>query len=547
MHKGKTSLFFVILLLGLSCWARDTNVVMSDQDRQKALNGPLSSLDFQEKMDVVSNSTRVSYDKSLFLVNGMMSYPVRYQLIDSAKKSILISTFSIYGTNKKGKLNQKSTRIMIDKIAAAVKRGVEVKIITDGGSSLLGKSDDALDALRDTGATLYKYNPIVNQYDDAPYSLAILPILKKMIAGQAPLNNRWHEKSMVVDGKYLLIGGLNWGDIYAYGNAFSAQIYSPENFYNHPLAQEIGLKQKSSWPKIIDSGWRDTDLLLSGEIAAEVGTRLLKDMILFELINERGKSKWPNYVDVAQRDYDFVNEFFDVAYRDHETYFEEFYSQHEANVRYIAQRPYLDRKLKKTHKQLRQYAKNNDLFVDDKNPSLYISNFYINTIRNAQKQIIWGCHSSRPPEIVLRELRKAARRGVKIYLLGNSKESSKTLPDKGILMYRGAFCHYRDLMQDQPNIRIFEYKGSEIIRGQEFVSGAFHSKLFSVDGIITSIGSYNISKASYQKHTEGTAVILDTEFAKEAEQIYQNDLMFSQEVLLDDLLDDDCAPPANEE
>ena len=64
-------------------------------------------------------------------------------------------------------------------------------------------------------------------------------------------------------------------------------------------------------------------------------------------------------------------------------------------------------------------------------------------------------------------------------------------------------------------------------------NGAYHSKVFSVDGVLTSVGSYNISKASFGKHAEGTLVLQDKDFAKKAEEMFLKDLTFSKEITLE--------------
>ena len=51
--------------------------------------------------------------------------------------------------------------------------------------------------------------------------------------------------------------------------------------------------------------------------------------------------------------------------------------------------------------------------------------------------------------------------------------------------------------------------------------------------MLTSIGSYNISKASFGKHSEGTLVLQDKDFAREAEAMFLKDLAFSQEITLE--------------
>jgi phosphatidylserine/phosphatidylglycerophosphate/cardiolipin synthase-like enzyme len=125
----------------------------------------------------------------------------------------------------------------------------------------------------------------------------------------------------------------------------------------------------------------------------------------------------------------------------------------------------------------------------------------------------------------------AAKRGVQIFLIGNSPESAEALPGNGKFLYRKASGLYDELLSRGGGyIRLFEWRRDMNIDGRIVRGGAFHSKVFSVDGLITSVGPYNVSKASFGKHTEGTMVIIDPEFARQTEQMFQHDLEFSSEV-----------------
>lgn len=547
----KILLGLVLLFQSINSFAADVDVVLSNQSRNRAAQSELMSSSFQSHLDEVSNSVRVKNNQSLLLINGLMSYPARYALIKKAKRSIILSTFSIYShRDSSGGVVDSYSRKMVDLLVQKKKAGVKVLVIYDGATSVLAQSQAAVDILRANGIKVVKYNPVVGQDSELSLGLSLLPGAVRLLTNQNPINNRWHEKTLIVDGTYLLSGGLNWGELYATGNAFSTYQYSPSGFYNQPLIKELGVKAEKSWAPTQPDSWRDTDILVKGPVVTEAVRRLLFDFALIDLLGEKGRSgyKYKNAsiedLSEAYQRYmelygDKENIFFNPNYLKNERANQVFSGSSMGTFRYMYQRPYMDRRLDSRNEQIANYAKNNGLNYNEDNPSTYITNYYLNVINKAKKQILWGCHSNRPTPEMLKALGDAAQRGVKIYIMGNSRASAKTLPDKGQLMYPSAYCHYRPLLRaGKGNIRIFEWQRELSINGVKRKSGAFHSKVFSVDGVLTSVGSYNLSKASFKKHTEGTIVVADKDFSKEAERMFSKDIRFTKEVKLIDLKDD---------
>ncbi|MCJ8275253.1 MAG: phosphatidylserine/phosphatidylglycerophosphate/cardiolipin synthase family protein [Bdellovibrionales bacterium] len=541
-----------ILLLSMfifnSVWANDFSVILSQGERNQSLRSDLVSNNFQNSLDELSNSVRVKGNRALMLMNGKMSYPARYAMIKNAKKSIILSTFSIYSRRtSSGDIADESSREMVRILLEKKRAGLEVIVIYDGATSVLAQSQTAIDRLREGGVKVIKYNPVVSQNSELPLGLSLLPGAIRFATNQNPINNRWHEKTLIVDGKYLLTGGLNWGDLYATGNTYSSYSYRPQDFFSQPLIREIGVPPQSSWGPLDPDSWRDTDLLVEGPVVTQAVRRLLFDFSLLDLLGQSGrpgfKYKNASMEDILEAYNQYMvtygqheSKYFDTNYLNTERQTQVFSGSFQPTMRYIYQRPYMDRRLDERNQQLAQHARSHGLEYNADNPSTYITNYYLNVINKAQKQILWGCHSNRPTDQMLDALKRAALRGVKIYIMGNSREAAKTLPDGGQIMYPSALCHYRPLIQaGQGNIRIFEWQREESIAGQNVKSGAFHSKVFSVDGVITSVGSYNMSKASFRKHTEGTIVVADPQFSRVAEQMFEEDLKFTREVTLDNL------------
>lgn len=538
----------LFLLNSLSAMAVDVQTVLDEGARAEALQSTLRSNQFQTQMDEISDSVRVTGNQYTFLMNGMMSYPARYALLENAKKSIILSTFSIYsGKSWDGSIKDKHTEKMVNLLVEKKRQGLEVVVIYDGATSTLAQSQPAVNKLRANGISVIKYNPIVTDANELSLALSIIPGAIRMLGNLNPINNRWHEKTMIIDGTYLISGGLNWGTLYATGNNFSTFQYSPDIFSAIPLMREIGVEPMSTWGPLKPGSWRDTDILIKGPIATQAARRLLLDYSLIEVLSQKGRSGY-KYKNASSDDlaeaYQWYSrkyapkaaKFYNLSYGNRERsfmLFDERGQQKASSVRYIYQRPYLHRKLEDTHKRIENYAKANKLTYNYDLPSTYITNYYLNVINHAKKQILWGCHSNRPTPLMLEALKRAAQRGVKIYIIGNSKGAAKTLPEYGLMMYPLGSCHYVPLLKaGKGNIRIFEWQSKARIGDELVSSGAFHSKVFSVDGVLTSVGSYNMSKASFEKHTEGTFVISDTEFARQAEKMFQQDLKFTKEVKL---------------
>ncbi len=542
----------IILISSLSLEARfqnrwpskdKINVVMSDSVRALQWqdgHGPLVNDEFQMKMNLITDSQVVEGNRAMLLVNGMMSYKVRYQLLETAKKSIVISVLSIHPKGKrKGVIKDIYTKRFVDALIAAKQRGVEVKLIYDGMTSWVSKTQKVMDLLTKKGIQVIKYNPFGNQSRDRIgfFPLDALNFLRKFawrrwFRGEFLLNNRWHDKTMIIDGKYAIVGGLNWGDYYAEGTQFSAREYDFRQFINEPLSKEIGLDQifhgDEGWGPMKDEAWRDTDLLIAGPAVANIQTRILKDFLTLEQMMKRKKYKFQNVSPEIEK---LVEQRFDDVYRDNPDYFplDDHSSAQGLKLRYIYQRPFIQSDLQE-HRHLRSIARQNDLEVNQNYPQTFISNYYLNIIHRARKQILWGSFSLVAVPQIERALIQAAMRGVNIYIITNSKETAKGLGDRGFITYRRNKKTYKKLLKYK-NIRFFEWQSEKHVDGQRLRSGSYHAKNMDVDGVISIVGSYNISHASYDHHTESVAVIYDPEFSKKNQEMFYKDLLYTKEVL----------------
>lgn len=338
-------------------------------------------------------------NKIVFLPSGVKSYEYRWQLLNKAKHSIHIATFSIMNDETSDKLES----ILHEKL----KEGVEVRIIMDdivNRTTFVGKR---VERLSKAGALIHRYNNLMDEW---------LPLVKKhpikhlVRVAKLKLKRHYHEKYMIVDGKELILGGINWGDKYAYG----------------------GLKSFA---------WRDTDVYIKGSVVSDVQMQFLKDFTRYNAWKNRSKEE-PNFYP------DYVKSYKPLS----EVQIRKKYSQHffqpkkegDVSLQYIAHKPYDDNEL-------------------------VLTNVFLSLIKNAKKSIYWGCHGIRPPKIFGEYLADAVSRGVEVHLITNSKQSAKSLMAKGLLgwMYNECSKHYRWLLER--GIQIYEWQLEGAFHSKNFL------------------------------------------------------------------------------
>jgi cardiolipin synthase len=110
-----------------------------------------------------------------------------------------------------------------------------------------------------------------------------------------------------------------------------------------------------------------------------------------------------------------------------------------------------------------------------------------------------------------RGLVAAARRGVDVRLILPGRHT-----DIRLTRY-AARSDYDELLRG--GVRIFEYQPTML-----------HTKLMVVDGVWTSIGSINFTARSMRANAEANLAIYDRDFARQAEQVIEQDLARSREI-----------------
>lgn len=141
-----------------------------------------------------------------------------------------------------------------------------------------------------------------------------------------------------------------------------------------------------------------------------------------------------------------------------------------------------------------------------------IGNAYLHALKNARKRV-WIANAYFVPSLKFhRAIRHAAARGVDVRILAPVKTDVQPV-------YYASRALFDGLLRRR--IRIFEYQGSVL-----------HAKTSVIDGVWSSVGSYNLDHLSILNNLEVTAIVLDEAFAARMEALFEEDCKNSKEVKL---------------
>lgn len=351
-------------------------------------------------LDHLTHSKTRSNNHIELLPSGVQSYKKRWALLAKAKHSIHIATFSM--------MNDETTHRLRDVLIEKLNQGVEVRIFLDEIVNRTTFANKTIRALETHGAIVHQYNPLLEEWQ--PIKGRSNPIAHVIRIAKLKLKRHYHEKYMIIDGTECILGGINWGDKYAYG----------------------GERPKA---------WRDSDVYLKGAVVNDIQTQFLSDFHRYQLWKDRTPDQASLYHEFVSStrwvDKDFIAK----------QYCEYLPTPEKAGstpIRYVAHKPY-------------------------DNDELTLSNAFISLIKGAEKSIYWGCHGIRPPRILGHHLAEAAQRGVKVHLITNSQHAARTLMVNGLLgwMYWECTKHYRWLLER--GIEIYEWQKPGAFHSKNFL------------------------------------------------------------------------------
>jgi cardiolipin synthase len=176
-----------------------------------ALDGP----DVLDRIAAVARAVAHPMTSVRLLRDGGQAFPAMLEVIAAAKRRVLFENFIFAG--------DPTGLRFAESLAAAAKRGVEVRVLYDPVGTALVRGGSIARVLRRDGVDVRPFRPLSPL---APWSWL-------------RLRHRDHRKTLTVDGELTVVGGLCISDNWA--------------------ASESG-----------GCGWRDTALLVGGPVAGEV-------------------------------------------------------------------------------------------------------------------------------------------------------------------------------------------------------------------------------------------------------------------------------------
>lgn len=178
---------------------------------------------------VLANSTT---NESAFLLIPKNSDALNWRLalIDSAKESIDLQVF-IWS-------NDESGRLMLERIVAATKRGVKVRLLIDDMPKDWSDRGTALVA-RIPNLELRRFNP-------GRVRKGLIGRAFQMSTQFSKLNRRMHNKQLLVDGTWGIVGGRNIGNPY-FGLSDTYNNRDLDLLLTGPLIQDLALDFDEYW------------------------------------------------------------------------------------------------------------------------------------------------------------------------------------------------------------------------------------------------------------------------------------------------------------
>ncbi|MCC7540434.1 MAG: phosphatidylserine/phosphatidylglycerophosphate/cardiolipin synthase family protein, partial [Deltaproteobacteria bacterium] len=383
-------------------------------------------------------------NRAKLLTNGEASFLERMRLIDSAERSIFIQTL-IFKADAVGL--ETADRLIRRKRA---RPDLDVRVIVDAFANIQDYDAQMLYfELMDAGIEVQGYEPLylqwVNEIDTADWA-----------AG----NKRYHEKYFVVDGRVAIVGGMNIADEYARFSTDPTLIWRGQDVYlEGPIVGDVERAFRENFagfrstqrrrPRALESdvyweAWRTVHPRLRGAVTSSMGrdrawARPAQRRAWDASVLERRRVESPLRQNVA--------------------------------VSFVRSRPRLGER--------------------------WIDRVYRERIGSARRSIVIANAYFIPTPELKAALLAAARRGVAITIITNSKETND-IP----LINDAGRVSYRELMA----------AGIAVYRARE---GTLHAKLAVFDSEVAIIGSYNLDPRSLALNSEDVVVVEDAGLATE--------------------------------
>ncbi|MBF0298998.1 MAG: hypothetical protein HQK51_09785 [Oligoflexia bacterium] len=168
---------------------------------------------------------------------------------------------------------------------------------------------------------------------------------------------------------------------------------------------------------------------------------------------------------------------------------------------------------------------------------LHAEDAYITLLNNAKREV-WIANSYfMPTHHLIDAIKAAVKRGVKINILSNSKETN----DLPIMLPTQRYA-YKELLdlnrgKEEEKITIYEFTGKDKKGEGRQRRGMYHAKHMIVDEDIYVVGSYNLDTVSRSFNSEIVQVVKSSDLAKQSlKNIKEKDLEFCKKITYADAI-----------
>lgn len=358
----------------------------------------------------------------------------RMDLTSRAKAEILVSTYII----REDEVGLGLLQLMIDQAA----KGVKVKLILDAFGNDI--SSELMNYVMEKKVEVHLFK-------------------KVNIFKLHTFTNRMHEKVLIMDKEYLIVGGRNLSSDYfkidSTGNFLDTELFTRSKRVSNELRNHfLTMWNRRALTK------RPKKIKLNEERRAHLKKQLEEG--LTQLL-KKGKVKTQSTIDwTALSSTAIVNATYDNFVTD-----------------------------------------SSGVMVPADKKNLKGTNQLIALIDGAKKSIDFKNPYFHPTKLWMKALKNALNRGVKVRLLTNSECTSDVLMMQSV--YRRSRPKYLKM-----GIQIWEYAGKEYL----------HTKSIVIDSSITVIGSYNIHVVSQKNNTEVCLWVKDKTFGQQNIRYMDNNL-----------------------
>ncbi|MBC7695420.1 MAG: phospholipase D family protein [Burkholderiales bacterium] len=454
--------FLILVVIFITSCSKYSKSLKKDISSCTTVNQNTSDIKSQLELSEAQLKTKTGV---VTLEEGRNSLISRLWLCENAKKTINVQYYSIAKDN--------AGFIMCDYLIRAADRGVKVRILLDALARKMAiREIQALDSHENIEVKVY--NPIV-QKGKRSYIRFI-----KTVRQINRIDQRMHNKVMVVDDVVAINGGRNIADIY----------FDYDEHYNFRdrdimiFGHEVADVKKS-----FDQYWKDT-LCVNYEFV----TRKVKKKSNQKRFNQlhRYACNTKNFSgEMRNKVADFPNQFKSVHHSSEFLWAD--------NVSFVADAP--DKNGKREERIGSACSDTLMALLKQAKISIDIESPYLITMDEGKEM-----------------LRDAVKRGVKVRILTNSLCSTDN---------ENAFSGYRRDRNEtlETGIDIYEFKPNASVReklmspegiaalGRKSVYG-FHPKTMVIDHKISVVGSYNFDPRSANLNTECVMIVRSAEFAK---------------------------------